>query len=448
MSETTKIEWADMTFNPWRGCEKVSPGCKFCYAERQAKRNPAVLGQWGRGRISVRGAESYLRLPAKWEKLAAQGRFVQCEVCGKREFRRDSFAGCSDLSCLSAGSTDSITVRGAESYLRLPAKWEKLAAQGRFVQCEGCGKREFRKWDCTYPAGGLSCCSNPDCLSPTQSDSKPVRPRVFCLSFGDWLDEKVPIEWLVELLETIRTTPHLDWLLLTKRPGNWLPILQWIWTARTGRHDDTVPFQRFIDGWLRGDAPKNVWVGTSVEDQIRADERIPELLRIPAHRRFLSCEPLLGAVNLRSNRGGTRWLGGQRGCKGQHHGKGTPDCPEELHHHHDDTCKPGIDWVIAGGESESKDKARPFALEWALDLQQQCASAGVPFFLKQLGTAPYVENANLWDWPIDEDLVYTDLPPSLNCPAAAAIGVKLRHKKGGDREEWPDQLQAREFPKG
>lgn len=388
MSENTKIEWADMTFNPWRGCSKVSPGCKFCYAERQAKRNPAVLGQWGRGRISVRGKESYLQLPHKWEKLAAQGLFRECAVCGKRE---------------------------------------------------------FRKWDRTIPPGGLSCCSTPDCLALPESETNQARPRVFCLSFGDWLDQDVPIEWLAELLETIRMTPHLDWLLLTKRPENFNRRMKEAFIEASWKSH----LADFIWTWgAMKESPANVWVGTSVEDQTRADERIPELLKIPAHRRFLSCEPLLEPVNLRSNRGGTRWLGGQRGCEGQHHGKGTPDCPKELHHHHDDTCNPGIDWVIAGGESESKDKARPFALEWALDLQQQCASAGVPFFLKQLGSNPYVENANLWDWPIDEDLVYTDLPPSLNCQAAAAAGVKLRHKKGADREEWPDQLQAREFPKG
>lgn len=54
MSENTKIEWADMTWNPWRGCEKISPGCKFCYAEKQAKRNPKVLGEWGPGAPRVR----------------------------------------------------------------------------------------------------------------------------------------------------------------------------------------------------------------------------------------------------------------------------------------------------------------------------------------------------------------------------------------------------------
>lgn len=363
MSEDTKIEWADMTYNPWRGCEKVSPGCKYCYAERQAKRNPAVLGQWGPGRISVRGKESYLALPRKWNALAEKGRFRQCAVCGKREFRKEHpmLDACSDPSCVPIGSTSSL----------------------------------------------------------------PVRPRVFCLSFGDWLDEHVPIEWLAELLETIRTTPHLDWLLLTKRPGNFIGRLRKVFEESAS----SDPLSSFVMKWgAEGKAPRNVWVGTSVEDQIRADERIPLLLKIPAHRRFLSCEPLLGSVN----------LAGERLVH-----LNTPFA------HPGSRRRPLIDWVIAGGESESKDKARPFALEWAWDLKMQCEAAGVPFFLKQLGTNPYVENANFWDWPGDDDLIYDELPSHLENGSFAGASVRLKHRKGGDPQEWPDQLLAtRGFPQG
>jgi hypothetical protein len=94
-------------------------------------------------------------------------------------------------------------------------------------------------------------------------------------------------------------------------------------------------------------------------------------------------EPLLGPVDLRCSIGGTRWIGGQRGCDGTHHGIGTPDCPRELHHHHDDLCRRGIDWVIVGGESGPK--ARPMHPDWARDIRDQCVEAGVPFLLKQWG---------------------------------------------------------------
>ena len=66
----TKIEWADYTFNPWRGCAKVSPGCAHCYAETWSHRNPALLGEWGPGGQRVIAAESYWRQPLKWDRAA------------------------------------------------------------------------------------------------------------------------------------------------------------------------------------------------------------------------------------------------------------------------------------------------------------------------------------------------------------------------------------------
>ena len=68
MAENTKIQWADSTFNPWRGCEKVSPGCKFCYAARMAARNPAVLGRWGSEGTRVLAADTQWAEPLKWHR--------------------------------------------------------------------------------------------------------------------------------------------------------------------------------------------------------------------------------------------------------------------------------------------------------------------------------------------------------------------------------------------
>lgn len=192
----------------------------------------------------------------------------------------------------------------------------------------------------------------------------PRRPRVFCGSLCDWLDDEVPIEWLADLLDLIRRTPHLDWLLLTKRPQNWHERI------RLARNHLTIPNGEtalWLANWLpkkesagmparAGTPPANVWIGTTVEDQPNADRRIPELLKIPARVRFLSCEPLLGPVDL--SFGNPKW----RTAESYH---------AEIH------------WVICGGESGPK--ARPMQIEWAQSLRQQCQSAGVAFFMKQLG---------------------------------------------------------------
>jgi protein gp37 len=194
-----------------------------------------------------------------------------------------------------------------------------------------------------------------------------VRPRVFCASLADWLDDEVPVEWLRDLLVLVQTNPHLDWLLLTKRPQNWSSRVHAAFVA--GWDGDEWASQ-----WLDGDAPSNVWVGTTVEDQTRADERIPNLISIPARVRFLSCEPLLG--------------------------------PLEIEEHLDDIVDGGyvlgsapIHWVICGGESGPG--ARVMQTEWADSLREQCAAAGVPFWMKQMGGA------------IDSRHELSDLPESL-----------------------------------
>ena len=186
------------------------------------------------------------------------------------------------------------------------------------------------------------------------------RPRVFCASLADWLDDEVPIEWLADLLELIRLTPNLDWLLLTKRPENWRRRLGEVdvYLAHTlPNGSSSFPGDRldWIREWYDGHFPENIWIGTTVEDQTRAEERIPAVHKIPAKVRFLSCEPLLGPVDLldlffNKDRFGISF---------------------------------GIDWVIVGGESGLK--ARPMHSKWAQSLRDQCQSARVPFFFKQWG---------------------------------------------------------------
>jgi protein gp37 len=194
------------------------------------------------------------------------------------------------------------------------------------------------------------------------------RPRVFCASLADWLDDEVPIEWLADLLRLIQATPNLDWLLLTKRPENWAARFNEV-RLLLNSVPNSNPFFFWLVGWIDGTPPANVWVGTSVEDQARADDRIPKLLQIPACIRFLSCEPLLERIGL------YEWLFDPtpetRTFEGRRQMKVVAKADSGLH------------WVIAGGESGAN--ARPMHPKWARSLRDQCAAAGVPFFFKQWG---------------------------------------------------------------
>lgn len=190
------------------------------------------------------------------------------------------------------------------------------------------------------------------------------RPRVFCASLADWLDDEVPIEWFVNFLEVVHATPSLDWLLLTKRPENWQSRMNAAFQFGDLKSERHFDFNEWLAVWSQvepgdAEAPKNVWIGTTGEDQRRAEERIPHLRKIPARVRFLSCEPLLGAVNLEPF---GEWAEPQDG------GRLSLD---------------GIHWVIAGGESGRG--ARPMHPDWARGLRDQCRAADVSFFMKQMG---------------------------------------------------------------
>lgn len=208
-------------------------------------------------------------------------------------------------------------------------------------------------------------------------------PMVFCASLADVFDNQVPEQWRRDLWALIDATPNLIWLLLTKRPQNIRKML---------------PPE--IDGAPIWD---NVWLGTTVENQAEADRRIPHLLAAPAVKRFLSCEPLLGPVDLTnlsvvSPRGVEQW--------------NALDRTEARDAAFEGAVSGVIDWVIAGGESGAA--ARPSLLDWFQDLRDQCAAAGVPFFFKQWGEWAPGENcvrpqkrtehvATLWNnaWQFD-----------------------------------------------
>lgn len=202
---------------------------------------------------------------------------------------------------------------------------------------------------------------------------EPKSPRVFCASLADWLDDEVPIAWLLDMLRVVHDCRNLTWLLLTKRPENWAPRIEAVLKAiesSDGWDADPLhpllPLRNWLADWfVLRKAPDHVWMGTSVGDQKSADTRIPILLSIPAKVRFLSCEPLLGPVEL------SLALQGWDVRPTQPNGD-----PEQFE-------TPIIDWVIVGGESGAN--ARPMHPNWVRDIRAQCYTAGVKFFFKQWG---------------------------------------------------------------
>ncbi|WP_186121445.1 phage Gp37/Gp68 family protein [Burkholderia gladioli] len=272
MSENSKIEWTDHTFNPFIGCTKVSPGCDNCYAEHMMHTRMHRV-KWGPGQPRARTSAANWREPVRWNA------------------RHEEF----------------------------------FAAHGR-------------------------------------------RQRVFCASLADVFDNAVPAAWRRDLAALIEATPALDWQLLTKRIGNAAAMLVDMFPAGT---------------------PDHVWLGATVVNQAEADRDVPKLLATPARVRFLSIEPMLGYIDIR------RWLAPH--CE-RHPGRLEPDGKCEvcegrgiwglpgadgLAEHEKAPIRPGLNQVIAGGESGPG--ARPEHPDWPRALRDQCAKAGVPFLFKQHG---------------------------------------------------------------
>jgi protein gp37 len=165
---------------------------------------------------------------------------------------------------------------------------------------------------------------------------------VFCASLADVFEENPQVDsWRLDLFDLIERATNLEWLLLTKRPENVISMIPLAWSS----------------------IPDHVWIGTTVENQAMADKRIPELLRIPARVRFLSCEPLLSKVSL---------IGQWR--------------PGEYSFAH-------VNWVIVGGESGPK--ARLMDPDWVWLLREECQAANIPYFFKQWGGRNKMAMGNL-----------------------------------------------------
>lgn len=193
------------------------------------------------------------------------------------------------------------------------------------------------------------------------------RKRVFCASMADVFEERGDLNpWREKLWNLINQTPMLDWLLLTKRPENIGKMVPW------------------KNNW-----PENVWLGTTVENQKYADERLPHLLQHNAKVRFLSCEPMLGPVDL------TQWL--------------KPKPKKGLHK---------IDWIIAGGESGPS--ARPMNPEWPRKLRNVALSHNIAFHFKQWGQWAPKDH-------LDRDIT------GKSCVIEGIEMIRLKSKKDVDR---------------
>jgi len=313
------IAWTDETWNPIRGCSRVSGGCRNCYAETVAARFSGE-GQPFEGLAT--------RNPGRWTG----------------------------------------DVRLIASKLLDPLKWQ--------------------------------------------------RPRrVFVNSVSDLFHEKVEADWLVTIFAVMALAKDHTFQVLTKRPAR---MRDWL------NDDETVPRVAYRMGEIAAHHQRakvlrprgmriteamdvvglsfpNIWLGTSVEDQATADERLPLLLATPAYLRWVSLEPLLDRVDL------FEFL----------HGR---PCFEHEH----------LDWVVVGGESGPG--CRTFLLDWARSVVNQCRAATVPVFVKQMGEQPAeITDKSHGQWS--------------HGAKAYTRPVKLDDRKGTDPEEWPADLRVREWPK-
>lgn len=214
--------------------------------------------------------------------------------------------------------------------------------------------------------------------------------RVFVNSMSDLFHEDVPFEFIDMVFAVMMATPQHTYQILTKRPermAEWFNRKEISWQQEGMRGRERIRYQAYhsfgkkveYDNGRYWPLP-NVWLGTSVENQETANERIPHLLECPAAVRFLSCEPLLGAVDL------STWM--RPHTVHAHISEDAQKDPEFM----DVFVKmcnlaagmiSGINWLIAGGESGTD--ARPMHPDWARSLRDQCKEAGVAFFFKQWG---------------------------------------------------------------
>ncbi len=327
MADKTGIEWTDATWNPIVGCSVVSPGCTNCYAMKMAGR-------------------------------------IEAMAKGRREATH--YAGTTRPSKAGSVWTGQLAL-APEQILLQPLSWK-------------------------------------------------TPRRIFVNSMGDLFHEDMTDhrEWLDLIFAVMAMAPQHTFQILTKRPHimreylfkclntrgaiarNCIDLVleKKISAARMGEPswpvesvgDEEDPDDIRLKHWPL----PNVWLGVSVEDQRRADERIPPLLDTPATVRFLSCEPLLGPIDLnnihREPNDKDKGMPGFKDCTkfsfNSLHGSTSVTCDGKTWYSEENETR-RLDWIIAGGESGPC--ARPMHPDWARSLRDQCVAANVPFFFKQWG---------------------------------------------------------------
>lgn len=300
MGDRTGIAWTDATWNPTRGCRRISPGCENCYAERQAIR------------MSTPGAayEGLVEVGKNGPRWTGKGRL-------------------------------------AVPALAAPLRWK--------------GPR-----------------------------------RIFVDSMSDLFFEEFDDVEIAAVFAVMAAAPQHTFQVLTKRAERMREIMAWLGDGDAEELRIAGESLAARMGWCHANEHEwkwplpNVWLGVSVEDQKRADERIPHLLATPAAIRFLSVEPLLGPVDLGDFIGPANAGGIERFA--------------DIH------------WVIVGGESGPK--ARPFELAWARSIVAQCSAAGTRCFVKQLGSNVLGLDGSRVIYP----------------------------GKADDPRMWPEDLRVQEFP--
>jgi protein gp37 len=238
--------------------------------------------------------------------------------------------------------------------------------------------------------------------APDKTWTAPLRaksPRCYFVnSMSDVFHEDVPDQWIDRLFAVMALAPQHRFLILTKRPErmrDYLDRQERRCDGEDGLSEDIIAMANEADvDWRNVVEDKwplpNVWLGTSVEDQASADQRIPHLLATPAAIRFISAEPLLGPADLE-----TIWIR-RPGARSSSLSQSLGDYVRPLRGNFTDS--PTLDWVIAGGESGPG--ARPCDPDWLRSLRDQCAAAQVRFFMKQMHRkGPIPDDLLVRQWP-------------------------------------------------
>ncbi len=395
MAQDSGITWTHHTFNPWSGCTKVSPGCKFCYAESLSNRfnksnGSGSIGDWGPDGTRKVKAESGWDEPLKWNKWAANAICYSCGGSGEKR-ERDVENG--------IGIIRRKPCTTCNGYGRFKKPYEALVFCASLADIFEDYNRQLQN------------SKNELLFAGSNFYRKPVLCEWFTtgnknLAFAS-RDRLTTAHVLFRLFDMVRQTPNLMWLLLTKRPEKVLYKL--IESSRTmygSEYDETVIW---LASWAAGiEVPQNVAMGTSVESQ-GYEGRIVEILKVPARLHWVSAEPLLGELDIEGH------------------------------------LENGLKWVVAGGESGKDKDVRPCHPDWVRDLRDQCKRTNACFHFKQWGE--YAEGMQREDWTSvanDGSLSVTDL--RLEVVAMSRIGKSKsgRLLDGKIEDGFPDLFKMPE----